>query len=91
MLQQPPLVNEANRVPSLLFGIPVLKESVVMKHWKQKGFSVANDHDSVEREAGLGAVPGDELVNGVLIHAARGWRTEAVEHGQFAMIQIRQP
>src|SRR4029077_647018 len=35
------------------------------------------------------AVPGDELIDGVLVHAARGGRAEAVEHGQFAMIQIR--
>jgi hypothetical protein len=25
------------------------------------------------------------------VNAARGWRVEAVEHCQFAMIQIRQP
>jgi hypothetical protein len=37
------------------------------------------------------AVPGNELIDGVFIDAARGWRAEAVEHCQFAMIQIRQP
>jgi len=52
--------------------------------------AVANDHDAVEGQAGLGAVPGDELVNGVLVHTARGWRAEAIEHGQLAVIQIRQ-
>jgi len=39
----------------------------------------------------LWAVPGDELVDGVLVNAARGRRAEAIEHRQFAMIQIRQP
>jgi hypothetical protein len=53
--------------------------------------AVANDHDPVQREARFGAVPSDELIDGVFIDAARGWRAEAVEHGQFAMIQIRQP
>ena len=52
--------------------------------------AVANDHDAVESQSRLGAVPGDELVDGVFVHAARGRRAEAVEHGQFAMIQIRQ-
>ena len=53
--------------------------------------AIAHDHDAVEGQPRLGAVPGDELVDGVLVNAARGWRAEAVEHGQFAMIQIRQP
>jgi hypothetical protein len=52
--------------------------------------AVANDHDAVESQSRFRAVPGDELVDGVLVHAARGRRAEAVEHGQFAMIQIRQ-
>ena len=53
--------------------------------------AVANDYDAVERQAGFRAVPGDELIDGVLVDAARGWRAQAVEHGQFAMIEIRQP
>jgi hypothetical protein len=32
-----------------------------------------------------------ELIDGVLVNAARGRRAQAVEHCQFAMIQIRQP
>jgi len=28
--------------------------------------AVANDYDAIEGEAGLGAVPGDELIDGVL-------------------------
>jgi hypothetical protein len=40
---------------------------------------------------GSEAVPGDELIDGVLVNAARSWRSEAVEHRRFAMIQIRQP
>jgi hypothetical protein len=53
--------------------------------------AVANDYDAIECQSGLGAVPGDELVDGALVDAARGWRAEAVEHCQFAVIQIRQP
>ncbi len=53
--------------------------------------AVVNDDDAVEGQPGLGAVPGDELIDGVLVNAARGGRAEAVEHGQFAMIHIGQP
>jgi hypothetical protein len=53
--------------------------------------AIAHDHDAVEGQPRLGAVPGDELINCVLVNAARGWRAEAVEHGQFAMIQIWKP
>ena len=53
--------------------------------------AVAHDYDPVQSEPGFGAVPGNELIDGVFIDAARGWRAEAVEHGQSAMIQIRQP
>ena len=53
--------------------------------------AVSNDYDAIEGQSGFGAVPGDELVDSILVHAARGWRAEAVEDGQFAMIQIRQP
>jgi hypothetical protein len=53
--------------------------------------AVANDGDAIEGEAWLGAIPGDKLIDRVLVHSARGGRAEAVEHCQFAMIQIRQP
>ena len=52
--------------------------------------AVAHDYDPVQSEPWFGAVPGNELMDGVFIDAARGWRAETVEHGQFAMIQIRQ-
>ncbi len=52
--------------------------------------AVADYHDAVEREARFGTVTGDELIDGVLLHAARGWRSEAVEHRPLTMIQIRQ-
>jgi len=29
-----------------------------------------------------------KLIDGVLVDTARGWRAEAAEHRQFAMIQI---
>jgi hypothetical protein len=44
----------------------------------------------MERETRFGTVPGDELVDGVLVHPARGWRTEAVENCPLTMIQIGQ-
>ncbi|MGO9083624.1 MAG: hypothetical protein ACLQBK_00220 [Candidatus Sulfotelmatobacter sp.] len=53
--------------------------------------AVANDHNAIEGQARFGAIPGNKLVDGVLVDAARGWRAEAVEHDQFAMIEIRQP
>jgi hypothetical protein len=52
--------------------------------------AVTNDYDAVESEAGFGAVPSNELIDGVLVNPARSWRAEAIEHCQFAMIQIRQ-
>src|SRR5215472_13402482 len=52
--------------------------------------AIAHDHDAVEGRPRLGTVPGDELVNRVLVYWTRSWRTEAVKHGQFAMIQIWQ-
>src|SRR6202040_4236913 len=52
--------------------------------------AIADYDDAVEGKARLGAIPGDELVDGVLVHAARSWRAEAIEHCQFAMIEIGQ-
>src|SRR5215469_5489849 len=53
--------------------------------------AIAHDHDAVEGQPRLGAVPGDELVNGILVDTARGWRAEAIEYCQLAVIQVRQP
>ena len=50
--------------------------------------AIAHDHNAVEGQPRLGAIPGDELVDGVLVNAARRWRAEATEHRSFAMIQI---
>jgi hypothetical protein len=52
--------------------------------------AVAHDHDAVQGQTGFGAVPGDELVDGVLVHSTRSWRAEAVENCGFTMIQVRQ-
>jgi hypothetical protein len=41
--------------------------------------AVPHNYDTVEREARLGTIPGDELIDGILVHAARGWRPEAGE------------
>ena len=52
--------------------------------------AVPNHDDAVEGEARFGTVPGNELIDGILVHSARAWRTEAVENGPLTMIQIRQ-
>src|SRR5262249_16663981 len=52
--------------------------------------AIAHNHDAVEGQPRLGAIPGDELVDRVLVYSTRSWRAEAVKHGQFAMIQIWQ-
>ena len=52
--------------------------------------AVANDYDAIEGQSGLGAVPGDELVDGVFVDAARSWRAEAIENCRFTMIQVWQ-
>jgi len=50
--------------------------------------SIAHDDDTVEGQSGFRTEPGNELVDGVLVYPARGRGAEAVEHSQFAMIQI---
>jgi len=53
--------------------------------------AVANHDDAIESQAGLRAVPCDELLDGVLVDAARTRRRETVEHRCLGVIQIRQP
>ena len=52
--------------------------------------TIAHDYDAVEGQPRLGAIPGDELVNGVLVDSTRSWRAEAVKNGGLAVIQVRQ-
>jgi hypothetical protein len=52
--------------------------------------AIAHHHDAVEGQPRLGAIPGDELVDGVLVHSTRSWRAEAVKNGGLAVIQIWQ-
>jgi hypothetical protein len=52
--------------------------------------AIAHDNDAIERQTGLGTVPGDELIDGVLVDTPLGGRAEAVKHCSLAMIQIRQ-
>src|SRR5713101_6284968 len=52
--------------------------------------AIAYDDDAVEGQPRLGAVPGDELVDGVLVDSARSWRAEAIEKCRFRMIQVWQ-
>jgi hypothetical protein len=48
--------------------------------------AIANDHDAVEGQPRLGAVPSDELVDSILVHSARSWRAKAIEDCRFTMI-----
>jgi len=48
--------------------------------------AIAHDDDAVEGQPRFGAVPGNELVDSVLVYAARCWRSETVQHRRFAMI-----
>ena len=48
--------------------------------------AIAYDHDAVEGQPWLGAVPRDELIDGILVNATRRLRSEAIEHRRFAMI-----
>jgi hypothetical protein len=50
--------------------------------------AVAEDHRAVEREAGLRAVPSDELANGVLIGTLPTGRGEAVEDCGLGVFEI---
>ena len=52
--------------------------------------AIAHDDNAVEGQPRLGAVPGDELVDGVLVDSARSWRAEAIENCRFTMIQVWQ-
>jgi hypothetical protein len=72
-------------------GGELLVDGVCRQTARLQVHAVAHDHDPVQREARFGAVPGDELIDGLFVDAARGWRAEAVKHRQLAMIQIRQP
>ena len=36
--------------------------------------AVAHDYDTIKGQSGFGAIPGDELVDGVLVNTARGWQ-----------------
>src|ERR1700690_3504238 len=53
--------------------------------------AVANHDDAIESQAGLRAVPGNELLDGVLVDAAGTRRSETVQYRQFGVIQVWQP
>jgi hypothetical protein len=53
--------------------------------------AVADHHDAVQRQAWLGAVPGDEFFNRIFIRPPRRGRGQGVEHHGLGMIEIGQP
>jgi len=52
--------------------------------------AIAHDDDAIECQTRFRAVPGNELFDGVLIDATGTGRSEAVQHRQLGMIQIRE-
>jgi hypothetical protein len=52
--------------------------------------AVAQDHRAVEREAGLRAVPSDELPDGVIVSALPAGGCKAVEHRSLGVLEIGQ-
>jgi hypothetical protein len=71
-------------------GCKLLVDSVGGQMPRFQVHAIAHDHDTVESQPRLGAIPGDELIDGVQIDTARSWRTEAVENCRFTMIQVWQ-
>ena len=69
-------------------GCKLLVDGVGRQMPRFQVHAIAHDDDAIESQSGFRAIPGNELVDGVLVHAARGWRAEAVEDCQFAVIQI---
>jgi len=51
--------------------------------------AVAQDHRAVEREAGLRAVPSDELADGVVVRTLPAGGHEAVEHRSLGVLEIK--
>ena len=85
---------EETRVRRLMRESPhggeLLVDGVRRQISRFKIHAVADHDDAIEGQTWLRAVPRDELVDGVLIHAARSWGTETIEHGPLTMVQIGQ-
>ena len=42
--------------------------------------AIAHDHDAIEGQPRLRTIPGNELVDRILVYSSRCWRPETVEH-----------
>src|ERR1039457_4213718 len=51
---------------------------------------ISEDHATVECEAGLGAIPVDEFIHGMLIRAARLEGCETIEDGSLCLVECGQ-
>jgi len=51
-------------------------------------YAVANQNDAIECQPRLGTVPGDKLFDCVLINPPRVRGGEAIQYGQFGVIEI---
>src|SRR3974390_1076423 len=54
-------------------------------------YAVADHNDAVQRQAWLGAVPGNELFNRIFMRPPRRGRSQGVEHCGLGMIEIGEP
>jgi hypothetical protein len=72
-------------------GCELLLDGVRGQTSRLKVHAIPEYDNAVEGRPGFGAVPSNELVDGVLVNAARGRRAEAVDCRQFAMIQVWKP
>jgi hypothetical protein len=52
--------------------------------------AITQNHCSVERQPGLGAIPFNELVHRVTVAALGIGRREGIEDGRLCLIEVRQ-
>jgi hypothetical protein len=84
------VVQEIRRLCPNLILVAITKSSSSSRYWQARLAPIipstcdSDDDDAVEGRPALGAVPSDELVDGVLVHSTRGGRSKAVEYCPFA-------
>ncbi len=77
-------------VSQATYGCKLLVDSVGGQMPRLQVHAIAHDDDPIEGQPRLGAVPGDELVDGVLVDSTRSWRAQAIENCRFTVIQVWQ-
>jgi hypothetical protein len=86
--------TEQASVGSLVGEPPYRSESAIDRSRRKLAIlednAITGDHNLVERQAWLGAVPLDEFINCVSISALRLGRAKAIQDRRFAVVQIRE-